>query len=376
MGADRKVRPLIYGRSKIFKNNHLSSKIIYVIATGAKKIDKLPELITLLDHYQADVYLLTSKVAYRMMQSTRLIEELENLNLTIVTDYGHPFELPREDLIVIAPCTFNSLQKLSTGISDNYILTIAANAIARKTPVVIAPAFNELWHHPRTAVAIQTLTEWGIRVVWPKITKDKATMMDITKISDTVHAELSKIKFSSKQLFNSKLQQLRNSRVNKHLDSFIEAGLRQYERKLNNTTHGCYSIRLENNWMLISSSGAKLHDLSADDLTLVEISNSDIISWVGTKPPSSETPLHIQCYITVPHFSAVVHSHSPAITYSSEKQHLATPKYIEYGVFDGAEEVCRQCDEQSGFVILKYHGELAAATTLKGALKKIAAHEK
>ncbi len=376
MGADRKIRPLIYGESKLFKSEHLSQKIIYIIATGAKKIDKLPELTTLLNNYQADVYLLTSKAAYRMMQSTQLIEELENLNVTVVTDYGHPFELPREDLIVIAPCTFNSLQKLAAGISDNYILTIAANAIARKTPVIVAPTFNELWYHPRTSIAIQTLTEWGVRVVWPEITKDKVTMMDVVKVFDTVHAALSKIKFSSRQFFSPELQRLRDLAIDKHLDSFIEAGLRQQEKKLNSTTHGCYSIRLENDWMLISSSGAKLHDLSADDLTLVKISNSDIISWVGIKPPSSETPLHIQCYITAPHFSAVIHSHSPAITYSSEKQHLATSKYIEYGVFNGAEEVCRQCDKQAGFVILKYHGELAAATTLKGALKKIVAHEK
>ncbi len=376
MGANRKIRSHIHSESKLHENLRLSQKIIYIIATGAKKIDKLPELISLLNDYQANIYLLTSKAAYRMMQTTRLVEELEDLDVTIVTDYGHPFELPREDLVVIAPCTFNSLQKLASGISDNYTLTIAANAIARKTPVVVAPAFNELWYHPRTSAAIQALTQWGVRVVWPEITEDKVTMMDVVKIFDTVHAELSKVKFSSRQLTDNKLRQLRRAAIDKHLDSFKETGVQQNEGHLNSATHGCYSIRLNEEWMLITSSGASLHELSSDDLTLVQISNSEEVSWVGIKPPSSETPLHIQLYLTAPHYSAVIHSHSPAITYASEKQHLATPKYVEYGVFKGAEEVCRQCDEQSGFVILRYHGELAADTTLRGALKKVEFHGK
>lgn len=376
MGANHMIRPQNQSDSKLYKSKQLSRKVIYLIATGAKKIERLPELIELLNNYQATVFLLTSKAAFRMMQSTKLIDTLEDLNVTVVTDYGHPFELPPEDLVVIAPCTFNSLQKLASGIADNYILTITANAIARKTPVVMAPAFNELWYHPQTSTAINTLTQWGVRVVWPEITAEKVTMMDVVKIFDTVHAELSKVKFTSRQLFNSEVEQLRHSAIESHLQSFADVGIFQHQGNLNSATHGCYSVRLDEEWMLITSSGASLNELSADDLVLVQISDSNIVTWVGTKPPSSETPLHIQLYRTNSHYSAIIHSHSPEITYSPAKRHLATPKYVEYGVFDGVEAICQQCDNQSGFVILRYHGELAADNTLQGALNKIQVHGK
>src|SRR5438876_2323638 len=47
--------------------------------------------------------------------------------------------LARADLLVVAPCTANTLAKLAYGIADN-LLTEAA--LAHRGPVVIAPAMN------------------------------------------------------------------------------------------------------------------------------------------------------------------------------------------------------------------------------------------
>src|ERR687884_678126 len=50
--------------------------------------------------------------------------------------YAH---LTRADLLVVAPCTANTLAKLAYGIADN-ILTEAA--LAHRGPVLVAPAMN------------------------------------------------------------------------------------------------------------------------------------------------------------------------------------------------------------------------------------------
>ncbi|MCZ2099555.1 MAG: hypothetical protein LC121_25485, partial [Anaerolineae bacterium] len=47
-------------------------------------------------------------------------------------------------------------------------LSIAAEAIGRRTPVVVALSLNEpLWRHPRSAESAATLRRWGVAVIDP-----------------------------------------------------------------------------------------------------------------------------------------------------------------------------------------------------------------
>src|SRR5205823_2477883 len=78
--------------------------------------------------------------------------------------------LPRPPLglVLAAPCSFNSLNKLATGVADNLALSLTAEAIGRGTPVLVAPSVNEpLLRHPRTALSMQTLRDWRVSVIDP-----------------------------------------------------------------------------------------------------------------------------------------------------------------------------------------------------------------
>jgi phosphopantothenoylcysteine decarboxylase/phosphopantothenate--cysteine ligase len=73
--------------------------------------------------------------------------------------------LTRADLLVVAPCTANSLAKLAHGVADN-VLTEAA--LAHRGPVVVAPAMNpRMWAHPATRANAATLRERGAAFVGP-----------------------------------------------------------------------------------------------------------------------------------------------------------------------------------------------------------------
>jgi phosphopantothenoylcysteine decarboxylase / phosphopantothenate---cysteine ligase len=73
--------------------------------------------------------------------------------------------LTRADLLVVAPCTANTLAKLAYGISDN-VLTEAA--LAHRGPVLVAPAMNpRMWAHPATRENVQTLVARGVELVGP-----------------------------------------------------------------------------------------------------------------------------------------------------------------------------------------------------------------
>src|SRR4051795_276180 len=73
--------------------------------------------------------------------------------------------LTRADLLVVAPCTANTLAKLAQGIADN-VLTEAA--LAHRGPVLVAPAMNpRMWQHPATRANVETLRARGVELVGP-----------------------------------------------------------------------------------------------------------------------------------------------------------------------------------------------------------------
>jgi len=73
--------------------------------------------------------------------------------------------LTRADLLVVAPCTANTLAKLAHGLSDN-VLTEAA--LAHRGPVLVAPAMNpRMWAHPATRANVEVLRARGTAFVGP-----------------------------------------------------------------------------------------------------------------------------------------------------------------------------------------------------------------
>src|SRR5436189_3227921 len=75
---------------------------------------------------------------------------------------------PPRGVVLFAPCSFNSLNKLAHGIADSLALSVAAEAIGRKTPVIVAPSLNQpLLDHPIAQASLKTLPGWGVTVVPP-----------------------------------------------------------------------------------------------------------------------------------------------------------------------------------------------------------------
>jgi phosphopantothenoylcysteine decarboxylase/phosphopantothenate--cysteine ligase len=123
--------------------------------------------------------------AYKACELTRLLVKAGHDVVPLVTEGAQRFvteetflalarrpknedvypHLTRADLLVVAPCTANTLAKLAYGIADN-VLTEAA--LAHRGPILIAPAMNpRMWISPATRANVQTLQARGIEFVGP-----------------------------------------------------------------------------------------------------------------------------------------------------------------------------------------------------------------
>jgi len=75
---------------------------------------------------------------------------------------------PPRGVVLFAPCSFNSLNKLAHGIADNLALSVVAEAIGRATPVIVGPSLNQpLLDHPMAQASLRTLPGWGVTIVPP-----------------------------------------------------------------------------------------------------------------------------------------------------------------------------------------------------------------
>jgi phosphopantothenoylcysteine synthetase/decarboxylase len=75
---------------------------------------------------------------------------------------------PPYGVVLFAPCSFNSLNKLAHGVADNLALSLVAEAIGRATPVIVGPSLNApLLAHPQAEASLKTLPQWGVTIVPP-----------------------------------------------------------------------------------------------------------------------------------------------------------------------------------------------------------------
>ena len=79
------------------------------------------------------------------------------------------------DVLLLAPATANTVGKVAAAIDDTPVTTCATTALGAGVPVVVAPAMHEpMYDHPGVLASIETLEEWGVGFVDPRIEEGKA----------------------------------------------------------------------------------------------------------------------------------------------------------------------------------------------------------
>jgi phosphopantothenoylcysteine decarboxylase / phosphopantothenate---cysteine ligase len=87
------------------------------------------------------------------------------------------------DLLLIAPCTANTLGKIAAGIDDTTVTTFATTAIGSKKPVLVVPAMHHaMYRHPAVLENIRRLQLWGITCAEPRIEEGKAKIAGTEEI--------------------------------------------------------------------------------------------------------------------------------------------------------------------------------------------------
>ena len=93
--------------------------------------------------------------------------------------------------MLVAPCTFNSFNKIALGLADNLAMAMIADGLGAGNKLIIAPSMNKgLWAHPQTKASLDRLQSWGCVIIPPTITEKRVTMAPLDEVVGTVRQEM------------------------------------------------------------------------------------------------------------------------------------------------------------------------------------------
>ncbi len=142
--------------------------ILYLILCAAPPAQRMQDFILLAQRAGWDVCVIATP------QATRFIDIPALATLTgypVRSEYkllGEADALPKADAIVVAPATFNTINKWALGIADTLAVGILCEALGRGTPPVVAVPYlkADLAHHPAFSKNLQLLRECGVHVLY------------------------------------------------------------------------------------------------------------------------------------------------------------------------------------------------------------------
>jgi phosphopantothenoylcysteine decarboxylase/phosphopantothenate--cysteine ligase len=105
------------------------------------------------------------------------------------------------DLLLICPCTANTISKIAHGIDDTVVTTFATTAIGSGIPILIVPAMHlSMYNHKIVQKNIEQCKKLGIKFVDPRIEKNKARIAEIHEVISNVLKETSKHELLDKKI--------------------------------------------------------------------------------------------------------------------------------------------------------------------------------
>lgn len=178
------------------EGSELQNTRIVLCITGSVAAYKAIDLARMLMRHGAEVHaVMTESTASTLLNPemmkwatgnpvvTKLTGDLEHVMLA---DYG------MSDLVIVYPCTANTIGKMAAGIDDTPVTSVLSVALGSKIPIVIAPAMHEAMYENQVIQEnMQRLRDLGVIFLAPTISDGKAKVAEPDQLVDLAKSILS-----------------------------------------------------------------------------------------------------------------------------------------------------------------------------------------
>lgn len=165
-------------RQVVLESIHLENKRIALLVTGSIAAMKAPLIARTLRRQGADVVAFVSNEALRYTTVDALEWSTTNQVITKLTaNAEHLSEENPFAAYVVAPATYNTINKMALGIADGVITSTLASAIGKmergKTQILIAPTMHGSLHNSILTESLGKLDRLGVKIIPPKVAYGK-----------------------------------------------------------------------------------------------------------------------------------------------------------------------------------------------------------
>ena len=168
----------------------LDNKNILVGISGSIAAYKAADLISKLKSYGANVKTIMTSSANQFVTVTTL-ESLSNNEVihengkSKISNFSHLDLAKWADILVIAPCTANLMNKIANGVGDDLLTTIC---LAFNKKLFIVPAMNpDMWTNKFTQSSVEKLEMNNINIIGPEYGKHACGDTGYGRMSSTEH---------------------------------------------------------------------------------------------------------------------------------------------------------------------------------------------
>lgn len=178
----------------------LSGRKIALCVTASISITEAPRIARLLMRHGAEVIPVLTPKACEFVSPMIFEWSTGNPPITKLTGRVEHVELvspqspKRVDLILIAPCTANTIGKISSGISDEPVSTLVCTALGSEIPILIASAMHEpMLKNPVIQARKEKLAKAGVKFIEGRLVESKSKLADPEEIVHAVISEIGKL---------------------------------------------------------------------------------------------------------------------------------------------------------------------------------------
>ncbi|RZQ61211.1 flavoprotein [Amycolatopsis suaedae] len=144
----------------------MSQRVLYVVITGAGPARHVDRLVRLAQEAGWSVHSIATPAAVEHFLDLPALTELTGH--PVRTGHRKPGDanLPKADAVVVAPATYNTINKFAAGIADTYVTTQLAELNGMGVPIVVLPFVNQgLANNRPFRRAVEELRLAGVRVL-------------------------------------------------------------------------------------------------------------------------------------------------------------------------------------------------------------------
>jgi len=162
------------GDHDVFRlGNHLVGKRVALLVTGGIAAMKAPLIARSLRQQGAEVVAYVSSEALRYTTSDALEWSTTHSVVSHLSPHSeHLSDTLPFDIFLVAPATYNTINKMANGIADGVISTTLASAIGRmeqgKSKVLIAPTMHNSLHNSILTASLKKLKAMGVCIIPPR----------------------------------------------------------------------------------------------------------------------------------------------------------------------------------------------------------------